>query len=93
MKFCPLPWPEQLEQFTRYCEDRAVNRVIHGCMPEARPKKIIPDSAAVLSVLLRQEAQQPGSIVIRVARTERTAIVVGRNMFGALRTQGELKLP
>jgi hypothetical protein len=92
MKYCSLPRPDQLERFSADCEYRAVSRVIRQCVPETTSEKVLPAAATILSVLLQQEAQQPGSVVIRAGRTERTVIVVGRDLLAGSLLQGELTL-
>ena len=39
IQFCKLPRAEQLEQFIRYSEERATNRVIRRSIPEPKEKK------------------------------------------------------
>jgi hypothetical protein len=92
MKYCSLPAPDQLERFSADCEYRAVSRVIRQCVPETRSEKILPAAATILNVLLQQEAQQPGSVVIRAGRIERTVIVLGRDLLAGSLLQGELTL-
>jgi hypothetical protein len=78
--FCKLPRAEQLEQFIRYSEERATNKVIRRCIPQTKEKQSNLDVAAVLDALKQQDARQPGSVAIRVGRHKRTVILVGRDL-------------
>ena len=90
--FCKLPRAQQVEQFIRYSEERATNKVI--CRSIARPKeeKISPDVVTVLDALQHQEARQPGSVAVRVGRHKRTVVLVGQDLFAGQHSQKELKL-
>ena len=65
MRLCKLPKAEQFEQFTRRQEDRSINRIISRLIRRPAEEKTSPDIAAVLEVLRRQEARQPGSVLVR----------------------------
>ena len=81
IQFCKLPRAQQLEEFIRYCEERATNKVIRRCVPRPREEWIKPDIFAVLDALQQQEARQPGSVAIRIGRHKRTVILVGQDLL------------
>jgi len=91
-QLCKLPKAEQLEQFVRYSEERATNRVIRRSIPQPKEKKASLDVLAVLDVLQRQEARQPGSVAVRVGRHKRTVVLNGEDLSAGLPSQHELKL-
>jgi hypothetical protein len=92
IQFCKLPRAEQLEQFIRYSEERATNKVIRRSITRPKNEKIAPDVVAVLDALQQQEALQPGSVAVRVGRHQRTVILVGRDLLPEPHLQRELKL-
>lgn len=92
IQFCKLPKADQLEQFIRYSEERATNRVIRRSIPQAKEKKASLDVLAVLDALQCQEARQPGSVAVRVGRHKRTVVLVGRDLLAEQFSQKELKL-
>lgn len=92
MQLCKLRRAEQLEQFIRYSEERATNKVIRRCIPQLTEKKASLDVVAVLDALQHQEARQPGSVAVRVGRHKRTVVLVGRDLFSEPHSQKELKL-
>jgi hypothetical protein len=79
-QLCKLPKVKQLEQFVSYSEDRATNRVIRRSIPQPKEKKASVDVLAVLDVLQRQEAQQPGSVAVRVGRHKRMVVLIGDDL-------------
>ena len=92
IQFCKLPRAEQLEQFIRYSEECATNKVIRRSI--ARPKKemITPDVVTVLDALQQQEGRQPGSVAVRIGRHKRTVILVGQDLLAGPPSQRELNL-
>jgi hypothetical protein len=92
IQFCKLHRAEQLEQFIRYSEERATNRVIRRSMPQLKEKKASLDALAVLDALQCQEAQQPGSVAVRVGRHKRTVVLVGEDYLAGPHSQKGLKL-
>jgi hypothetical protein len=92
IQFCKLPRAAQLEQFIRYIEERATNRVIRRSIPQPKEKKASLDVLAVLDALQCQEAQQPGSVAVRVGRHKRTVVLVGQDYLAGPHSQKELKL-
>jgi hypothetical protein len=92
IQFCKLPRAEQLEQFIRYSEERATNKVIRESIARPKDEKISPDVVTVLDALQQQEARQPGSVAVRVGRHKRTVVLIGQDLFAGPRSQKELKL-
>lgn len=93
IQFCKLPRAAQLEQFIRYSEDRATNNVIRRAIPHPRETKALPDVVVVLDTLQRKEAQQPGSVAVRVGRHKRTVVLVGEeDLLVVQHSQRRLKL-
>jgi ParB-like chromosome segregation protein Spo0J len=92
IQFCKLPRRAQLEQFVRYSEERATNKVIRRSIPQPKEKKATLDVLAVLDALQCQEARQPGSVAVRVGRHKRTVVLVGQDYVARPHSQEALKL-
>jgi hypothetical protein len=92
IQFCKLPRAEQLEQFIRYSEERATNKVIRQSIARPKEDKTSLDVVAVLDALQQQEARQPGSVAVRVGRHKRTVVLIGQDLCGEPRSQKELEL-
>lgn len=92
IQFCKLPRAAQLEQYIRYSEERATNRVIRRSIPQPKENKASLDVIAVLDALQYQEMQQPGSVAVRVGRHKRTVVLVGQDYVARLHSQKELRL-
>ena len=92
IQFCKLPRGEQLEQFIRYSEERATNKVIRQSVGRPKEEKTRLDVVAVLDALQQQEARQPGSVAVRVGRHKRTVVLIGQDLLAGPRSQKELKL-
>jgi len=91
LQLCNLSKAEQLEQFIRYSEERAINRVIRRSIPQPKEKRTSVDVVAVLDALRHQEAQLPGSVPVRVGRHRRTVVLIGEDLFARLPAQPELR--
>jgi hypothetical protein len=92
MQFCKFPRAEQLEQFVRYSEERATNKVIRRSIARPKEEKTSLDVVAILDALQHQEARQPGSVAVRVGRHKRTVVLIGQDLFGEPHSQKELHL-
>jgi hypothetical protein len=92
IQFCKLPRAEQLEQFIRYSEERATNKVIRRSIARPKEEKTSLNVVAVLDALRQQEVQQPGSVAVRVGRHKRTVVLIGQDLFGEPHSQKELTL-
>src|SRR5205814_7355895 len=91
MRLCKLPKVEQFEQFTRWQEDRAINQIVSRSIRRLAEEKASPDIAAVLEVLRRQEARQPGSVRVSECRSKRSIIFIVEGLDVGLHFQSELK--
>jgi hypothetical protein len=92
IQFCKFPRTEQLEHFIRYSEERATNKVIRRSVAQPKEKQASLDVDAILDVLKQQQAQQPGSVAIRVGRHKCTVVLIGQDLLAGLLSQKELKL-
>ena len=91
MQFCKLRRAEQLEEFIRYSEERATNKVIRRSVPHpTKEQKANLDIVAVLDALQHQEARQPGSVAVRVGRHKRTVVLVGKDLMATIPSRKEL---
>jgi hypothetical protein len=90
--WCRMSKHQQAEELTRHLCDRAVNKVIRQSIPHSREAGKGFDTTSLLNTLQRQEEQQPGSVEVRLGRSPRTVIVIGKDLSGPL-SQQELKLP
>jgi hypothetical protein len=91
IQFCKLNQAEQLDQFIRYSEERATNKVIRQSNAQAKEKKASLDVVSTLDALRHQEARQPGSVAVRVGRHKRTVVLVGQDLFAGQHSQKDLK--
>jgi hypothetical protein len=92
VQLCNLPKTRQLEQFIRYSEERATNRVIRRSVARPKEEKIRPDVVRVLDALQHQEARLPGSVAVRVGRHKRTVVLIGQDLIVGPHSQKELTL-
>ena len=92
IQFCKLPRTDQLEQFIRYSEERATNKVIRRSVARPKEKNITPDVVRVLDALKHQEARLPGSVAVRVGRHKHTVVLIGQDLFAEPHSQKGLKL-
>ena len=92
IQFCKLPPAEQLEQFIRYSEERATNKVIRRTIPQPKEEKASLDVVSVLDALQHLEGRQPGSVAVRVGRHKRTVVLIGQDLITGPPSQKELKL-
>jgi hypothetical protein len=81
IQFCKLPRVEQLEQFIRYSEERATNRVIRRSIPQPKEQEASLDAAAILNALQHQEELRPGSVALRVGRHKHTVVLIGQDLL------------
>jgi hypothetical protein len=92
MQFCKLAHAEQLVEFIRYSEERAISKVIRRCLVRPRKGAINVDLETVLAALHSREEPRSGSVVVRIVRHKRTVILVGQDLFAAINSQKELQL-
>jgi hypothetical protein len=92
IQLCKLPRAEQFEQFIRYSEERATNKVIRRSIARPKEEKINPDVVTVLDALQQREGRQPGSVEVRVGRQQRTVVLIGQDLLTGPHSERELKL-
>lgn len=92
MQFCKFPKAEQLEQFIRHSQDRETDKVIRRSITRPKEQQTSLDVATVLDALHQQEARQPGLVVVRVGRLQRTVILIGQDLLTRPHSQKELEL-
>jgi hypothetical protein len=92
IQFCRLSRAAQLEQFIRYSEERATNRVIRRFVPQLKEKEASVDVLAVLEALQCQESRKPGSIAVRFGRHRHTVVLVGQDYTAGPHSRKELTL-
>ncbi|HJX83990.1 MAG TPA: hypothetical protein VJ723_06575, partial [Candidatus Angelobacter sp.] len=85
--WCALPWSLQVEAFTRYSVEHATNKVTRQAIAQLRLQRTRPDSSTVLHALQRREALEPGSVVVRAGRHQRTVILIAQDLLSELQTQ------
>jgi len=91
IQLCKFPRSEQAEQFSRSREERAIKKVIRQAIAQPN-RETRPDTASLLEALMQQEAQQPGSVDVRIGNLRRTVLVLGQDQSSGPRSQRELKL-
>jgi hypothetical protein len=92
IQFCKLARAEQVEQFIRYSEERATNKLIRRCIAWPKEEKFGLNVFTVLDALQQQEARQPGSVAVRVGRHKRTVVLIGQDLTAEPHPQTGLKL-
>jgi len=92
MQFCKLPHAEQLEQFIRYSEGRAISKVIRRCLVQRRKETISLDVGTVLDALQHPESHGSRAVVIRIVRHKCTFLLVGQDLLAEINSQKELQL-
>ncbi|MBZ5722962.1 MAG: hypothetical protein LAO03_21695 [Acidobacteriia bacterium] len=90
--WCRLPKDQQVEQFTRHGLERATSKVIRQSIARPGKEKTSLDLLRMLDALWEQEARQPGSVLVRTSRIQRTVILVGEDLLTGLHSQGKLNL-
>jgi hypothetical protein len=83
-----LPKLQQRAEFARYEEEHTQRKILREFLP--RPASVSLDPAQVIETLQRVEAQQPGSIDIRVSRRRRTVVILAQDFSRLPGTQKEL---
>lgn len=80
--WCGRPKEQQLEQFTHSIWERTRNKVIRQAIARPKADNTSPDPITLLDALRRQEARQPGSVVVRFGRLRRTVVLIGQDLTG-----------
>ena len=92
MQFCNFPRAEQLEEFVRYSEERARNKIIRQAIARPKREKKFHEVVTILDNLREQEARHPGLIDIQISRRQYTLILLGQDILTSPHPQAELKL-
>jgi len=89
IQWCRQPRAQQLQEFTRYTLESATNKAIRQSIGRLKQDRRRSDAITVLDALQQREARQPGSVVVRVGRLQRTVVLVGRDLLdgGTLEAQ------
>lgn len=79
LKWCTLSQAQQEAQFAKYAVERATKRTIRHSLALLRKQKAGSDPLAVLRMLRNREVREPGLLVVRKTRLQRTVILLGRD--------------
>lgn len=92
MQFCKAPQAEQLMEFMRSSEERAISKVIRRSIMQPQRDDISIDPRTVIEALHNREELRSGSVLVRIARHKRTVIQVGQDLLAEINSQKELQL-
>ena len=92
MQLCSLSHSEQLAEFIRFSEERAISRVIRHCLMEPRNGDTNLTLGTVLGALHSRDEFPSGSTALRIVRNRRTVILVGQDLLAEINSQKELPL-
>ena len=90
-KLCDLSKADQINELSQYLSQRQTSKAVRQAISRRVPVHNRLDTMSVLSSLLRQEAQQPGSIKVRMSRAAQTIIVLGQDFPTRSPSEEELK--
>jgi hypothetical protein len=82
LKWCALSHRLQQEQLAIYAVERCTRRTIRRSLASLRKREMARDPFAVLGTLRNKEVQQPGWLLVRPSRLQRTVILLGHDFFG-----------
>jgi len=91
MQLCRLPKAQQLEHFTLHHEEREMSKVIRQSIRAPKEKKTGAQVATVLDALQRQEAIEPGSVLVRQGRSQHSIVLVGKGLHMERQLEKELE--
>jgi hypothetical protein len=92
LPWCKLPKAQQVEQFTNYLWERTTHKIVSQSIGRPKKNESNVDFRALIDMLQRQEAQQPGSVMVRAGRLQRTVILIGQDLLAGPLAQMGLKL-
>jgi ParB-like chromosome segregation protein Spo0J len=84
MQLCQLPPHQQVQQFVRDSEKAVTTQVIRRCVRRNKQLSSDGDVSTILERLRLQICEQPGSVVIRASRSQRSTILLSRDLFNQL---------
>jgi hypothetical protein len=85
-RWSELPKTRQLAELASYQTNRSINKVIRRAVGSRKEKPTIPDPVTVLRALLSQEQAKPGSVSVRMGRSPKTLILLGRPELAGTRS-------
>ena len=92
LQFCKAPQAEQLMEFMRSSEERAISKVIRRSLVQPQKDDISIDPCTVIRALHNREELRSGSVLVRIGRHKRTVIQVGQDLLAEINSQKELQL-
>jgi hypothetical protein len=84
LQLCRLPMADQIEQLSRYFNERSSFKTTRQAINVLRMEKMAPEPGALLRALLQRETQNPGSIGIKAGTCKQTLILVGQDYWAEL---------
>ena len=89
LQLCCLPMADEIEQLSRYFNERSSSKTTRQAINVLRMEKIAPEPGVLLRALLRRETQTPGSIVIKAGTRKQTLILLGQDYWADLTSMME----
>jgi hypothetical protein len=83
MKWCTLSQAQQGDQFVKYAVECRKKRAIRRSLASLMKEKVGSDTLSALRRLRNREVGEPGSLLVRTTRLQRTVILLGRDFFGS----------
>jgi hypothetical protein len=81
LALCKLPVTEQLDAFTHWIEEGAIDKVIRRTLTRGRQQERCPDAFSVLAAFQMCESRLPGSVVVRRSPSGRTTISISNELL------------
>jgi len=81
LQLCRLPMAEQIEQLSRYLNERSSGKATRQSIETLCMEKIGPKAGVLLRALLQREAREPGSVVMRAGTRKQTVILIGQDCW------------
>jgi hypothetical protein len=81
LQLCRLPMAEQIEQLSRYLNERSSGKATRQYIEAFRMEKIGPKAGVLLRALLHREAREPGSVLMRAGTRKQTVILIGQDCW------------
>jgi hypothetical protein len=81
LQLCRLPMAEQIEQLSRYLNERSSGKATRRYIEAFRMEKIGPKAGVLLRALLHREAREPGSVLMRAGTRKQTVILIGQDCW------------
>ncbi|MFL6388350.1 MAG: hypothetical protein ACJ71U_12780 [Terriglobales bacterium] len=81
LQLCRLPMAEQIEQLSRFLNERSSGKTTRQSIETLRVEKIGPKAGVLLQALLHREAREPGSVLMRAGTRKQTVILIGQDCW------------